>query len=80
MSNDEKALAAEERRGKTRAQAHGFVAALLLCGLMAGPVIDKLQREMIAVAVAPLSTWSLSLDGTAETDMAGRSLRLNDGA
>jgi hypothetical protein len=80
MSNKDITLNADERRGKTRAQTQGFVAAIIMFGLMAGPLADRLQRGMVTAAVTPLSTWSQSLDRSGETDMAGWNLRLSDGA
>ena len=66
MIDEDIALDTQERLAKTRAQAQGFVVAVALFGLMSGPLIDRLQQEMIAVAAASLSSWSLSLQQIAE--------------
>jgi hypothetical protein len=66
MSNEDIALATQERLAKTRAQAQGFVVAVALFGLMSGPVLDRLQQEIVAVAAASLSSWSLSLQQITE--------------
>jgi hypothetical protein len=80
MSNEDIAFATEERLAKTRAQAQGFVVAVALLGLMSGPLIDRLQQEMIAVAVVPLQAWSLSLEKVAEADAARENRQPIDGA
>jgi hypothetical protein len=73
MIDEDIALAANERLAKTRAQAQGFVVAVMLFGVMSGPLIDRLQQEIVAVAAASLSSWSLSLEkfgGAAATNGA----------
>jgi hypothetical protein len=80
MIDEDIALATAERLAKTRAQAQGFVVAVMLFGLMSGPLIDRLQRQMIAVAAASLSNWSLSLEKIAEADAARENRQPIDGA
>jgi hypothetical protein len=77
MIDEDIALAANERLATTRAQAQGFVVAVMLFGVMSGPLIDRLQQEMIAVAAASLSNWSLSLAKIGEADPARGSLSTN---
>jgi hypothetical protein len=74
------ALDTQERLAKTRAQAQGFVVAVMLFGVMSGPLIDRLQQEMIAVAAASLSNWSLSLEKIAEANPARQNPLPIDGA